>query len=132
MLQKGAVEPRTLQLLEAIQADSMFAEFHLAGGTGLALQLGHRISIDLDLFSTKAFDSNLFLEHLEKEYQFVLDYRAINTLKGSIRNIKIDFITHAYDLLIPIIESGSVRLYSLEDISAMKVNTITGNVTIIR
>ncbi len=129
MLQKEAVEPRTLQLLEAIQADSMFAEFHLAGGTGLALQLGHRLSIDLDLFSTKAFDNNLILEHLEKEYQFILDYRAINTLKGSIRNIKVDFITHGYDLIEPTVNTEKIRLYSLADIAAMKINTITGNGT---
>lgn len=129
MLQKEAIEPRTLQLLEALQADSMFAQFHLAGGTGLALQIGHRLSVDLDLFSLTTFDSNSYLEYLEKEYQFVLDYSAISTLKGSIRNIKLDFITHSYDLLMPVVETENIRLYSQADIAAMKVNAIAGNGT---
>lgn len=129
MLQKKAVEQHTLELLKAIQADSMFAQFHLAGGTGLALQIGHRLSVDLDLFSLTPFDSNFYLEYLEKEYQFVLDFSAINTLKGSIGNIKLDFITHSYDLLMPVVETENIRLYSQADITAMKVNAITGNGT---
>ncbi len=129
MLQKEAIEQHTLELLKALQADSMFAQFHLAGGTGLALQIGHRLSVDLDLFSLTPFDSNFYLEYLEKEYQFVLDFSAISTLKGSIRNIKLDFITHSYDLLMPIVETENTRLYSQADIAAMKVNAIAGNGT---
>jgi len=129
MLQKEAIESGTLQLLKDLQSDSMFAEFHLAGGTGLALQLGHRLSVDLDLFTTDPFDCDAYLEHLEKEYHFVLDYRATNTLKGSINNIKVDFIRHGYELLKAILALDSIRLYSIEDIAAMKVNTITGNGT---
>jgi hypothetical protein len=129
MLQKEAIESDTLRLLEALQADSMFKLFHLAGGTSLALQLGHRLSVDLDLFTTSTFDNNIYLEHLENEYKFILDYQAKNTLKGSINNIKVDFIRHGYNLLSPLIETENIRIYSMPDIAAMKVNTITGNGT---
>jgi hypothetical protein len=129
MLQKEAIEPRTLQLLKALQADSMFAQFHLAGGTGLAFQLGHRLSVDLDLFSLTPFDSGFYLEYLEKNYQFALDYRAISTLKGSIGGVKVDFIAHSYNLLVPVLETDQIRIYSLADIAAMKVNAIAGNGT---
>ena len=88
MFQKEAIEPGTLQLLKALQADSMFAQFHLAGGTGLALHLGHRLSVDLDLFSLTPFGSDFYLEYLEKRYQFILDYSAVSTIKGSIKNVK--------------------------------------------
>jgi len=64
MLQKEAIEPATLQLLKVLQADSILAQFHLAGETGLALQLGHRLSVDLDLFSLTPFDSEIYLEYL--------------------------------------------------------------------
>jgi hypothetical protein len=129
MLQKEAIEPGTLQLLKALQADSMFAQFHLAGGTGLALQLGHRLSVDLDLFSTAPFNSGFYLEYLEKNYQFALDYSAISTLKGSIGGVKVDFIAHSYKLLKPVLETDQIRIYSLADIAAMKVNAIAGNGT---
>jgi len=129
MLQKEAIEPRTLQLLKALQADSMFAQFHLAGGTGLALQLGHRLSVDLDLLSLAPFDSGFYLEYLEKNYQFSLDYSAISTLKGSIDGVKVDFIAHAYNLILPVLETEQIRIYSLADIAAMKVNAIAGNGT---
>ncbi len=129
MLQKEAIEPRTLQLLKALQADSMFAQFHLAGGTGLALQLGHRLSVDLVLFSLAPFDSGFYLEYLEKNYQFSLDYSAISTLKGSIDGVKVDFIAHAYNLILPVLETEQIRIYSLADIAAMKVNAIAGNGT---
>ncbi len=129
MLQKEAIEPRTLQLLKVLQADSMFAQFHLAGGTGLALQLGHRLSVDLNLFSLTPFDSSFYLEYLEKNYRFVLDYSAISTLKGSIDGVKVDFISHAYNLILPVLETEQIRIYSLADIAAMKVNAIAGNGT---
>jgi hypothetical protein len=129
MLQKEAIEPRTLQLLKALQADSMFAQFHLADGTGLAFQLVHRLSVDLDLFSLTPFDSGFYLEYLEKNYQFALDYRAISTLKGSIGGVKVDFIAHSYNLLVPVLETDQIRIYSLADIAAMKVNAIAGNGT---
>jgi hypothetical protein len=129
MLQKEAIEPRTLQLLKVLQADSMFAQFHLAGGTGLALQLGHRLSVDLELFSLAPFDSGFYLEYLEKNYQFALDYSAISTLKGSIDGVKVDFIAHTYNLILPVLETEQIRIYSLADIAAMKVNAIAGNGT---
>lgn len=129
MLQKEVIEPSTLQLLKVLQADSMFAQFHLAGGTGLALQLGHRLSVDLDLFSLTPFDSDFYLEYLEKSYQFALDFSASSTLKGSIKGIKVDFIAHSYNLIVPVVETDQVRIYSLADIAAMKVNAIAGNGT---
>lgn len=129
MLQKETIKPHALELLKTIQADNMFAQFHLAGGTGLALQLGHRSSVDLDLFSLKSFDIDFYLNYLDKSYQFALDFSAMNTLKGSIGDVKVDFISHPYNLLMPIVETEQIRLYSVTDVAAMKVNAIAGNGT---
>ena len=52
MLQYQTIEPGTLQLLKSLQSMPMFQGLRLVGGTALALQLGHRKSIDLDLFGT--------------------------------------------------------------------------------
>jgi len=129
MLQKAAIEPGALELLKALQADGMFSGFHLAGGTGLALQLGHRLSVDLDLFSVEEFDQERYLEYLEKNYNFRSDYRSNNTLKGSIEKVKVDFITHRYELVRPVVYEEFIRIYSREDIAAMKINAIAGNGT---
>ena len=51
MLHIATVEPHTLGLLNRLMRETPLAEFNLVGGTALSLQIGHRKSIDLDLFS---------------------------------------------------------------------------------
>lgn len=129
MLQKNTVEPNTLELLIELQKEEILKNFHLAGGTALALQLGHRRSIDLGFFSQEGFDLNEILEFLEGKYEFRLNYSSKNTLKGSIKGIKIDILTHKYALVNPPIFTENINLLSVEDIAAMKLNAIAGNGT---
>lgn len=129
MLHKETLDYDTLNLLMMLQKESMLVGFSLAGGTSLALQIGHRKSIDLDLFSREAFDVQSMLESLEEKFRFQVLYIAPNTLKGSINNIKVDILTHKYPLVDNIIECENVNLYSSKDIAAMKVNAIVTNGT---
>lgn len=103
MLQKEAVSPETLELLMRLMEDKELEGFFLVGGTALALQIGHRLSIDIDLFSLLPFDSNALLSLLESRYSFQLDYQARNTLKGQISKVKTDFITYSYPLSEPLL-----------------------------
>ena len=69
MLFESTVEPRTLKLLKDLQSLTALEDFALVGGTSLALQIGHRISIDLDLFTPKKFHINsipTIINHLDK------------------------------------------------------------------
>ena len=101
--------------------------FNLAGGTSLSLYLGHRLSLDLDLFTPESFDAVQLEQFLKEEYGFRTDFMEKNTLKGTIDGVKIDCITHSYDYLEkPYIESG-IRLYSMEDVIAMKLSAIADN-----
>lgn len=109
--------------------DPELKDFFLVGGTALSFQIGHRISIDLDLFSLQAFDEDLLLGMMELGYRFILDFRSRNTLKGEIDGVKVDLITHGYPLVKPLLTVEGVRLCSLEDIAAMKLNAISGNGT---
>jgi len=109
--------------------DQLLKDFFLVGGTALALQIGHRMSIDLDFFSTGKFDENTMLTELEDKYKFQLDYQAKNTLKGEIEGVKVDLITHSYPLVKPLVQAEGVRMAAPEDISAMKLNAIIGNGT---
>jgi predicted nucleotidyltransferase component of viral defense system len=129
MLRKETVSEPTLGLLKQLMQDDLFKDFFLVGGTALALQTGHRISIDLDLFSITPFDKDKMLSDLEKGYSFQLDYENKNTLKGAIGEVKVDFITHQYPLVKPLLLAEGIRMASAEDIAAMKLNAISGNGT---
>ncbi len=129
MLQKETVSAATLAILKALMQDEDLNDFFLVGGTALSLQIGHRISIDLDLFSLNPFDQNDILSHLESSKNFRLDYQDKNTLKGQIEKTKVDFITHNYPLVSRLILEEGIRLASLHDIAAMKINAIVTNGT---
>jgi hypothetical protein len=128
MLQTETVTPGTLELLKELMHDSTLQDFFLVGGTALSLQIGHRISIDITLSSTQPFDGEEMLTHL-KSSGFRLNYQAKNTLKRQINNVQTDLITHAYPLVKPLKILDAVRLASLEDIAAMKLNAIVDNGT---
>lgn len=112
--------------------DSFFEKFFLVGGTSLSLQLGHRISIDLDLFSNETFDENKLAEYLKQTYLFDLDYIEKETVKGVINGVKIDCIAHKYPWLNDSLTIDGIRLAGFNDIAAMKLNAIVGNGTRIK
>ena len=116
--------PETLALLCQLQADEEFKDFFLVGGTALALQIGHRLSIDLDLFSQIPFELEPLIEHLVATYGFAVAAQSKNTVLGFVDTIKVDLITHAYPMVQPLVETEGVRLASLLDIGAMKLNVI--------
>jgi len=65
MLQYTAVLPTTLELLKHLMLQKSLANFNLVGGTSLALQLGHRLSIDLDFFTVNDFETiEIYLKRL--------------------------------------------------------------------
>lgn len=130
MLQAQTVTGSTYALLKRLMSDTHLDGFSLAGGTNLALQLGHRLSADLDLFSLQAFDGSVLAEHLSKQYAFEPQMvRVSGTVKGSIDGVKVDIISHKYSLLKNIVVEDGIRLYDLEDIIAMKLEAISDNGT---
>lgn len=129
MLHKETVSPATLELLKTLMNDPLFSGFFLVGGTALSLQIGHRKSIDLDLFSLDDFNENELQAHIEEKYNFYTDFQSKNTLKGQINGVKVDFISHKYPLINPLLIEEDVRMAGLDDIAAMKLNAISGNGT---
>jgi len=129
MLRTETVTADTLELLKVLTRDEKLTDFFLVGGTALSLQIGHRISIDIDLFSAHSFDNNEMLEYLRANYDFRMNFIAKNTLKGQIKEIKTDLITHPYAFVKDLQTVEGIRMVSLEDIAAMKLNAISGNGT---
>ena len=132
MLHKETIDAATLELLKRLMGDERLQGFALVGGTSLALQMGHRISVDLDLFTEKEFEADELREYLEQNYHLQTDYLAYATVKGEVEGVQVDCIAHAYPWLKPFAVEGGVRLASLEDICAMKLNAIAGNGTRIK
>lgn len=125
MLYKNAVEESTLELLKSIQSKDYSKGFYLVGGTALSLYLGHRKSIDLDLFSNFSFDSLDLLEQIHQDHAYQILQSATNTLRGRINYVNVDFIAHRYPWIGEANCSEGISLASIEDILAMKINAIT-------
>jgi hypothetical protein len=124
-LYTDTVSPELLNLLQKLLDEEALRSFALAGGTALALRFGHRTSIDLDLFTSESFDVPAVAGLLKQKYGLREAATAQNTLRGIINGIKIDLIAHRYPLLKPFEETGGIRMFSCEDIAAMKLNAIT-------
>ena len=125
MLYTNAIKGETFELLKILMQDEQLSGFKLAGGTSLALYLGHRKSIDFDLFTEKLFDASSLEKHLIETYDFKVDFLEKNTVKGSLNDIKIDFISHNYPYVEdPLTTKDGIRLYGMKDIAAMKLSAI--------
>jgi predicted nucleotidyltransferase component of viral defense system len=128
MLQLETIEQNTFLLLKEMMQIPEINHFDLAGGTTLALYLGHRVSIDLDFFTTQEFDSTKLVNLLEDKYQLSSIIASKNALSLYIlyneKNIKIDFLRHNYKIIKPSVIEDGVRLHSIEDVAAMKLNAI--------
>lgn len=128
MLHKETVSPLLLDVLKRLQSFPETKDFVLVGGTALSLQLGHRKSVDIDLFTAGEFPSETLPDFLrENNFSFSQQNRFKGGLLGHIGNIKVDFIRHGYPWLKPWIEEEGIRMASLEDIAAMKLNAISGS-----
>ena len=132
MLHKETVTAGTLDLIHRLMDDANLQQFHLVGGTALALMLGHRISIDIDLFTDKEFDTAQMVKHLSANYETELKSTGKNSISGFLEGIKFDLIAHQYPYVKPVINLEGIRMLSLHDIAAMKVNAIVGNGTRIK
>ena len=123
MLFFSAVSPQALELLNEVQSFPVLNDFYLVRGTALALGYGHRISIDLDFFTAKEFETNMLIDFFKEKYSIAILSQAKNSLTIDIRSVKIDFIRHNYPLIKPIQEVDGIRMASVEDIAAMKLNS---------
>ena len=126
MLFTTTVKPELLELLNAMMNESTFDSFVLVGGTSLALQYGHRDSIDLDFFGNQPIDEDLFLSKLLLFGSVRWIKKSDNVLICSVNDIKVDLVSYQYKWIGPVIHVNKVRLASDRDIAAMKLNAIAG------
>ena len=129
MLQIETVEPLALSVLRQLMEMTELKNFSLVGGTALSLLYGHRKSNDLDLFSDKPFKNEKIINILKSRFgkKFTMEEKPPRFgIFCFIEEVKIDIIHHPHPLIRPQQNIDNVRLFSTEDIIAMKVQAILG------
>lgn len=124
MLQASTVKKSTLGLLKRLQSEPLLATTRLVGGTALSLQIGHRESDDIDLFSVEPLEGLLIQSLLIDKYGFMPSVVTDNTLIGFVEGVKIDVIHHPFPWLETAIVEEGMRIASVSDIAAMKMHAI--------
>lgn len=125
MLHIHTVENKTLALLQKMMQIPELSAFALVGGTNLSLRYGHRISVDLDLFTNEPFDSEQVFQSLIKAFPAAIklgerQYSLWLTIEG----VKVDLILHQYPYLKGMELIDGIRLLSVEDVVPMKLEAM--------
>lgn len=125
MIYLNTVEPKTFEILKELMQVKELSNFALVGGTNLSLRYGHRISVDLDLFTnTRFFPDEVFNGILKK-------FPAVNKINErgqslwlNIENIKVDIILHEYPYLEDVETINGIRFLAIKDIIPMKLEAM--------
>jgi predicted nucleotidyltransferase len=131
------VAPNLWDVLNQLMKIELLSHFRLVGGTALSLQLGHRISVDIDLFTEAVYDSIDFIaidKKLQTEFPFVNTQKAGNNGFGKAyyvgrskdEAVKVDMY-YTDPFIRPIVNLDTIRMASIEEIAAMKIEAIGGN-----
>ncbi len=129
MLQHKTIESGTLQLLKELQSFPLLQETRLVGGTALALQLGHRSSVDLDLFGTIPFSADEIRDALSENHSLTIVKESMNINIYLIDGVKVDIVNYKYSWIDSPVREEGVTLAGIKDIAAMKIAAIVGRGT---
>jgi len=125
MLQKEAVAPEMITLIKELQGNSLFKDYILVGGTALALQIGHRTSTDIDLFTQNRQNAIALVDYFKKNYKNISIVIAKNTFTRIIvNNIKIEMVEYEDKLIEKPKTRESIRFAGKNEIAAMKLSAI--------
>jgi predicted nucleotidyltransferase component of viral defense system len=128
MLHLNTIDDSVHKLLLELSSFDFLQQFALAGGTSLALQIGHRKSIDIDLFAFEDVNMHEVSLLLENSFKNITIRRTTPVfIFCAVNSIKCDLVKHSsHKLINPIKTADGVRMFSVEDIAAMKLNAICG------
>ena len=129
MLHYETIDSKTLGILKKLHKIPEFSDLRLVGGTSLALQIGHRKSIDLDLFGNIKSDSLTISKKLDKIGNVKILNKSENINIYVINGVKVDLVNYHYAWLENTVTEKGLVLADKKDIAAMKLNAITGRGT---
>jgi predicted nucleotidyltransferase component of viral defense system len=120
-------EVLTKRAAELYWSLSLFSGFYLAGGTALALQIGHRISVDFDLFSDQDIERSL-LPRVQRVFSDAASIAPLinnsDELTVLVDDVKITFLKYPFPTFDPFVIYDDVPLLSVREIAATKAYTI--------
>src|SRR3990167_1556964 len=116
--------PDTVRAIKLVSDVPIVKQAYLAGGTALALRLGHRISVDLDFFTQEELEENLLLTDLERLPEFKKDGVSWRTVWGKVGETKFSLFYYKYPLLKKPTEFMGIKILDLKDIAAMKISAL--------
>jgi hypothetical protein len=123
---REVISASTESTISVLKEAQLLNHFYLAGGTGLAIQFGHRLSLDLDFFSLEHFDEEALLQRAQDLPEFALTLKAPYTIHAVIGKTKVSFLGYAYPVLFPSTFFLGVAIADPRDIACMKVSAIAG------
>ena len=130
MLSIQTIHPNTLELLKNLASQPELAQTRLVGGTALALQYGHRQSIDLDFFGALPEDKDELVEMTRRVGNVLVTNRSKMIVQTVVNQVKVDFVDYSrYAWIDDPVQGDGFLLASDKDIAAMKVNAIIGRGT---
>ena len=115
-----------LKLFKLLSEELFLREFYLAGGTCLALYLGHRQSYDFDFFIPTDFNTSQIINILTSIGRYERDNEEKNTINGMLNGVRISFFGYKYDMIEDFGSYRGLRLAGIRDIAAMKLEAIAG------
>jgi len=125
MLCQNAVTSELLETLNRIKADNLFDDYILVGGTALALQLGHRFSEDIDLFTLQKQDNEQCIRFMKNNFENVeVISNNENILQLKNKDMKVDFVSARGKLMEDPVVNGKIKIAGKKDIIGMKLSTI--------
>lgn len=114
-------------VLAALRGVALPAGFYLAGGTALALHLGHRRSVDLGFFSHGAFENAQVLSVLRQVGDTTVRQGEPGTLRGEVAGVQLSLIRYEYPLLEPLQPFAfGPPIAGIRDVACMKLSAIMG------
>lgn len=130
----NTVKPILKEVLTVLMQDKLFDPFRLVGGTSLSLQLGHRMSDDIDLFTDQPYDSLDFSQldkFLRQTFKYVSDLSpgpvgmGVSYMVGHSKDQSVKLDLFYTDIFIqPPLQIGLYRLATVEEIIAMKIDIV--------
>ncbi len=126
---RETVDSGVEQTLRDLHNVPVLTPFYLAGGTGLALRLGHRRSLDLDFFLGEDFNEDSLLQKLQHLERFALVAKQPGTIYANIRKTKVSFIAYSYPILFPFQAFLGVNVADSRDIGCMKISAVASRGT---
>ena len=129
MLHFETIESSTLDLLRGLMREPLLKDTRLVGGTALALQLGHRSSVDLDLFGHFSCDDIQLRTMLASYGRIQVISSSANVKIFTINDVKVDIVNYDSPWIEDMVVHEELRLASMAEIAAMKIRAIIGRGT---